>query len=200
MPPKRSCGSRAFELLLLVGILLTGGTVTTAAVTADEKLPLSLREDHAVIAVTVDGHVHTLDAWTGDARGVFLDSGGPLVSSSTTVDDPRDASSDGGGRPRNALREGFVVPGLDGVIYLLSADGQLSVLMSSAPDLVLEPRMACLTVNADADGVVKDEGCGLLIGEKATQLFSLDTLTGEAKRLGGEDSDLNRKASQERWF
>lgn len=86
---------------------------------------------------------------------------------------------------RNALGEGFVVPGLDGVIYSLGVDGRLSVLMSSAPDLVLEPRMACLTINADSQGIVEDESCGLLIGEKTTELFSLDTETGNAKRVGG---------------
>lgn len=176
-----------------------------------------------MVAVTVDGHVHTLDAWSGDVRGVYVDSGGPLVSSSTTVHDHNgDGSSDssggsggsnedgdgdsenesdgsgtgsdnggggGGGHRRqnyrNALGEGLVVPGLDGVIYSLGADGRLSVLTSSAPDLVLEPRMACLTVNADLDGIVEDESCGLLIGEKTTELFSLDTDTGTARRVGG---------------
>lgn len=215
---RRSSGGRrrdifrqAFTAALLTGVLLIG---STAAEVEDGEMPLQPREDHAVIAVTVDGHVHTLDAWTGDIRGVFLDSGGPLVSSSTTVDVSSDEDSDsdngvGGGAgenqsddndkqyPRNALREGLVVPGLDGVIYLLGADGRLSVLMSSALDLVLEPRMACLTVNADADGVVEDESCGLLIGEKTTQLFSLDILTGEAKRLGGESAKPDRQASEE---
>lgn len=175
-----------------------------------------LREDHAVVAVTVDGHVHTLDAWSGNVRGVYVDSGGPLVSSSTSVDgdssngsggssgedsdSENSSTTDGGGGGggdggrrgggphhgyRNALGEGLVVPGLDGVIYSLGADGRLSVLTSSAPDLVLEPRMACLTVNADSDGVVEDESCGLLIGEKTTELFSLDTETGTARRVGG---------------
>ncbi|CAM9793934.1 unnamed protein product, partial [Ectocarpus fasciculatus] len=89
-------------------------------------------------------------------------------------------------RYRNALGEGLVVPGLDGVIYSLGANGKLSVLTSSAPDLVLEPRMACLAVNADSDGgIVEDESCGLLIGEKTTELFSLDTETGTARRVGG---------------
>lgn len=208
---RRDIFRQAFTAALLTGVLLVG---STAAEVEDGEMPPQPREDHAVIAVTVDGHVHTLDAWTGDTRGVFLDSGGPLVSSSTTVDVSSDGDNDsessvGGGTgddqpdnngkqyPRNALREGFVVPGLDGVIYLLGADGQLSVLMSSAPDLVLEPRMACLTVNADADGVVEDESCGLLIGEKTTQLFSLDILTGEAKRLGMESAKPNRQASEE---
>lgn len=208
---RRDIFRKAFTAVLYTSVLLIGSTV---AEVENGQMPPKPREDHAVIAVTVDGHVHTLDAWTGDTRGVFLDSGGPLVSSSTTVDVSSDGDNDsesgvGGGtgddqpdnndkqHPRNALREGFVVPGLDGVIYLLGNDGQLSVLMSSAPDLVLEPRMACLTVNADADEVVEDESCGLLIGEKTTQLFSLDILTGEAKRLGGESAKPNRQASEE---
>lgn len=184
----------------------TGGARGASTRERESKSEYMEREDHAVVAVTVDGHVHTLDAWTGNVRGVFADSGGPLVSSSTTIDvsttaegsgdenggqDRSDHGSEGGdessssGTRRNALGEGFVVPGLDGVIYSLDTDGRLSVLMSSAPDLVLEPRMACLAVSSDSDGIVKDESCGLLIGEKTTELFSLDTETGEATRVGG---------------
>eukprot|EP00903_Cladosiphon_okamuranus_P016380 g15105.t1 len=192
-------------LLLLFGEAVEGGASSSSPPPPQpQPQPQPLREDHAVVAVTVDGHVHTLDAWSGNVRGVYVDSGGPLVSSSKSIDG--DGSGDangsgsggaegdggrrGGGGPhhgfhRNALGEGLVVPGLDGVIYSLGADGRLSVLTSSAPDLVLEPRMACLTVNADSDGVVEDESCGLLIGEKTTELFSLDTETGTARRMGG---------------
>ena len=89
------------------------------------------------------------------------------------------------------------MPGLDGVIYSLEEDGRLSVLTTSAPDLVLEPRMACLAVNDDSDGFVEDESCGLLIGEKTTELFSLDTETGIAERVGaGVQSRPARKASE----
>ncbi|CAM9938958.1 unnamed protein product, partial [Discosporangium mesarthrocarpum] len=156
--------------------------------------------DQAVVAVTVDGHLHTLDAWTGETKGVFTNSGGPLVSSSTTVN-PGEGGGDRGGSGQsdgdntsnradgpvnfsNPLNGGLVIPGLDGVIYTLGADGRLSVLLTSAPDLVLEPRMACLTVSADLNGLVEEEGCGLLIGEKTTKLFALDTNTGEASRIG----------------
>lgn len=201
--PQSAALSLSLILLLFLAVMGAG---------ADREMPPG-REDHAVVAVTVDGHVHTLDAWTGNVRGVYADSGGPLVSSSTTFDGSAggddeedngsfdvDGDGDGSGRGRerddvggdgrppprhrNALGGGFVVPGLDGVIYWLT-DGRLSVLMSYAPDLVLEPRMACLTVDADSDGIVEDESCGLLIGEKTTELFSLDTGTGTAKRIGG---------------
>lgn len=216
-------------LLVLAGIAVFSAPTTVAAEatgaakggqTAGRDTGYAWQEDHAVVAVTVDGHVHTLDAWTGSVRGEFVDSGGPLVSSSTTIDahggrggggewktnseqdgsdndsssssSGSDDSNDGGKRPhhrrRNALGDGFVVPGLDGVIYALDRDGRLSVLMSSAPDLVLEPRMACLAVSADSEGIVEDESCGLLIGEKTTELFSLDTETGEADRVGGGGS------------
>lgn len=190
---------------LMLFILLLMGLAMAAAVGArTSREPQRPREDHAVVAVTVDGYVHTLDAWTGKVRGVYVDSGGPLVSSSTTIDadsgeggssSTRNGSGGGsGGEHRNALGRGFVVPGLDGVIYSLGSDGQLSVLMSSAPELVLEPRMACLTVSDDSNGIVEDESCGLLIGEKTTELFSLDTETGNAKRVGG--STQSRKNRQ----
>ncbi|CAM9797859.1 unnamed protein product [Scytosiphon promiscuus] len=60
--------------------------------------------------------------------------------------------------------------------------------------------MACLTINADSDGIVEDESCGLLIGEKTTELFSLDTETGTARRVGsggggGSQGRFGREAS-----
>ncbi|CAM9392387.1 unnamed protein product, partial [Chrysoparadoxa australica] len=120
-----------------------------------------------VIAVTVDGTVQSMDAWTGEVYGDF-DSGGPVVSSST--------------RMGHRMDQDLVIPGLDGVIYTLSRDGELSVLPSSAPDLVLEPKLTrCFS--AAAEDV--DDDCGLLIGEKTTKLFAIDTSSGLGHFLGG---------------
>lgn len=204
-------------LLSARGSFSTPAGSTGGGVGMDTDACRALREDHAVVAVTIDGRVHTLDAWTGRVRGVFEDSGGALVSTSTKIDatvpgrgsssgmeedegDDADGSGSGtgegrGSSHRNAFGEGYIIPGLDGVIYSLSADGRLSVLMSSAPDLVFGPRMACLAVSEDSDGIVKDESCVLLLGGKTTELFALDTETGTARRVG--DGGGGRKAREQ---
>jgi hypothetical protein len=76
----------------------------------------------------------------------------------------------------------MVIPGLDGVLFSMSSDGQLTVLPSSAPDLVLEPRMSCLSL-AEGD-IVEDAGCSLLIGEKTTQVYRLNVPAGGGSRIG----------------
>jgi outer membrane protein assembly factor BamB len=133
----------------------------------------------SLVAVTLSGEVWTLDAWTGSIRGSFS-SGSAVVSSSTPV---RDA---GGIGP-------MVIPGLDGVLFSMSSDGQLTVLPSSAPDLVLEPRMSCLSL-AEGD-IVEDAGCSLLIGEKTTQVYRLDVPAGGGSKVGSSGTTSSSSSS-----
>ncbi|KAG5175675.1 hypothetical protein JKP88DRAFT_337968 [Tribonema minus] len=116
----------------------------------------------AVIAVTIDGSVWTLDAWTGEVRGTF-GSGGSVVTS----------TEDAKGTAR-------VIPGLDGLLFSMGENGQLTVLPSSAPDLVLEPH--CLSL--EDGGVVEDKECVLLIGEKTTAVYRVDPASGAGGKVG----------------
>jgi hypothetical protein len=87
----------------------------------------------------------------------------------------------------------MVIPGLDGVLFSMSSDGQLTVLPSSAPDLVLEPRMSCLSL-AEGD-IVEDAGCSLLIGEKTTQVYRLDVPAGGGSRVGSSSGATSSTGS-----
>ncbi|CAM9918613.1 unnamed protein product, partial [Choristocarpus tenellus] len=210
-PRWKRCGLPGLHIALFC-LLLHLSILLPLIQAFDDSFSHCHRVDHSIVAVTVDGHVHTLDAWTGAVRGVFADGGGPLVSSSTTIGRGQASTNEGGEDERDgprssgnigaALGGSLVIPGLDGVIYTLGPDGRLSVLLTSAPDLVLQPQMACLAVAADLNGIVEEEGCGLLVGEKTTQLFNLNTVTGEAQRMGTgmpNDCDTSAPSGEKGW-
>lgn len=140
----------------------------------------------ALVLSTVDGHVLTLDAWTGELRGVF-GSGGPLV---------RSFQAAGGEDGSQKASMQHIVPGLDGTIYAFGAGGEIpgagadpviQELPLTAPQVVEAPvtlcgENMCGIPDTDSSGQAEAlESCGLLTGERTTTLFALDVDTGDLR-------------------
>jgi len=159
----------------------------------------------SLIICGVDGSVYTLSAWDGSLMGKFM-SGSAVVSSSTMSERLREqqeangdvnSGKDGGANvgTRSQSRSGSkslqshqptIVPGLDGLIYTLSASGSLDLLSVSAMDIVDTPLATC-TPSPSVDpitGEVTDgntEECGMLMGEKRSRVFALDVAKGTVR-------------------
>mmetsp|Transcript_72151 Transcript_72151/g.204964 ORF Transcript_72151/g.204964 Transcript_72151/m.204964 type:complete len:104 (-) Transcript_72151:2314-2625(-) len=79
---RRVCGRASWaSLLAALSTAVSAGVLNVA------------RPPEALVVSTVDGHVLTLDVWSGELRGEFT-SGGPLVRSHVFTDGSE--SSDGG--------------------------------------------------------------------------------------------------------
>ena len=121
-----------------------------------------------IVVALVDGHVVTLDAWTGEAKGAFS-SGAPLV---------RDHGAG-------------VVPAVDGRIYQFDEDLEPRALPATAQELAAMdvPMMAC----AHAAGLVPAaEGpawrdCGILTSHREKSIWAVDVATGRLQWVHPDD-------------
>ena len=158
----------------------------------------------AMIICGVDGTVYTLDAWTGELRGLFP-SGAALVGSSGSLhqklndpppleeddyDQPYDFDETERLRPQkqpSADNSSFtterIVPGLDGHLY------SLTEVKTSNNQLTSDPRLDVLPISIDdvmkspvstcrSSELTNKEECGIVMGQRSTRVFALNIETG----------------------
>ena len=128
-----------------------------------------------IVVGLVDGHVVTLDAWSGQAVGAFS-SGAPLV---------RDHGAG-------------VVPGVDGRIYQFDDDLEPRALPATAQELAAMdvPMMAC--ENLPDTLVPASEGpawrnCGILTSHREKSIWAVDVDTGELQWVHPDDGKNNER-------
>ena len=137
--------------------------------------------DLSIVISTIDGGVHTVDAWTGHAKGLFY-SGPPLYSSSFFLGAGDGGKGEESQRVNPRDNKYFVMPTLEGRIVCVREDGTQEILAPNVLDLIDNPVMSCPDY---------EESCGLLLGEKTTKIFALDGGSGNIKwvnskfKLGG---------------
>ncbi len=160
----------------------------------------------AMIVCGVDGTVYTLDAWTGELRGLFP-SGAALVGSSGSLhhklNDPPSVEEqdydhrydfDETGKERlkpqqqassdnSSFTTERIVPGLDGHLY------SLTEVKTSNNHLTSDPRLDILPISIDdvmkspvstcrSSGLTNQEECGIVMGQRSTKVFALNIQTG----------------------
>ncbi len=141
-----------------------------------------LRDDSSgarynVVAVGIEGDVHTFDAYTGEIVGTFS-TGDSLVS------------------PSMAGTSKTPLVGLDGYLWTYNEDGDVMYFPRSVADIVAESHVTCLSTRED--GMVQaSEGCGLLIGDKTTSVWRVSMETGKGTRLGQSQTVVDFDVEQQ---
>eukprot|EP00520_Triparma_pacifica_P017484 CAMPEP_0118640490 /NCGR_PEP_ID=MMETSP0785-20121206/4782_1 /TAXON_ID=91992 /ORGANISM="Bolidomonas pacifica, Strain CCMP 1866" /LENGTH=1171 /DNA_ID=CAMNT_0006531883 /DNA_START=372 /DNA_END=3887 /DNA_ORIENTATION=- len=129
--------------------------------------------------------VTTIDARTGDLKGLF-NSGGKVVTSNTAFPHKNgdSGSSDPSSEPMRAVIDQNIniIPGLDGLIYSLTDSGSLTLLPISAMDVVSTPIASCNHEGEDKD-------CGMVTGVKKSKVFAIDVEAGSVRWVQSGDGD-----------
>ena len=164
----------------------------------------TLQSKQAIIVCGVDGTVYTLDAWSGQLRGMFS-SGDPLITGKKKVDDSQETDiSD------------QIIPGLNGNLYVLTSDNseeainslassslkyKMDILPIKVQDIVQNPYRTCSKrskensfenwasetfwehnnryqsfQNEDIDDY--EEECGMVMGESSVKVYAIDPKSG----------------------
>eukprot|EP00521_Asterionellopsis_glacialis_P010545 CAMPEP_0195292734 /NCGR_PEP_ID=MMETSP0707-20130614/10747_1 /TAXON_ID=33640 /ORGANISM="Asterionellopsis glacialis, Strain CCMP134" /LENGTH=1451 /DNA_ID=CAMNT_0040353279 /DNA_START=120 /DNA_END=4475 /DNA_ORIENTATION=+ len=150
----------------------------------------------SLIICAVDGSVLTLDAFSGDLRGLFS-SGSPLIGASDAIPSVADHDGDhadpneesNGDRTATPPPRARIVPGLDGRLYALRNIPQEDAENNNVPqmepmpitvmDILANPVRTCFSENE----------CGIVTGTKSTSLFALDPTTGILQWVQSSDAD-----------
>jgi Serine/threonine protein kinase len=142
----------------------------------------------AIIISTVDGVIYTLDAYSGNLRGM-VQSGGPLVSqpdsqwNENEFEDDYDAQDD-------LTDEGFeIIPGLDGTLYSYSLSENLRQLPVTIRDIMDHGPISTCTDGEEDE--LEEEKCGLVMGQVSSKLIALDPLHGTVQWIHQTNTNAN---------
>lgn len=143
----------------------------------------------AIVISTVDGVIYTLDAYSGNLRGM-VQSGGPLVSqpdgrwNESEFEDEKEARGD------RSDPGGFdIIPGLDGTLYSYSMSEKLRQLPVTIRDIMDHGPISTCTDGGDDD--MEEEKCGLVMGQVSSKLIALDPLHGTVQWIHQTNTNAN---------